>query len=38
MKDIYARATTAMLAVLALRSFAPSKTVNMMIAKNSIGM
>jgi|APCry1669189034_1035192.scaffolds.fasta_scaffold112363_1 hypothetical protein len=37
MKDIYASATTAIFAVLALRSFAPSKTVKMMKAKRSIG-
>ena len=37
-KETYASATTAILAVLALRSFAPSITVNIMKAKKSIGM
>jgi hypothetical protein len=38
MKETYARAITAIFAVLALRSFAPSITVNMMKANNSMGM
>jgi hypothetical protein len=35
--ETYARTTTAILAVLALRSFAPSITVNIMKAKKNIG-
>jgi hypothetical protein len=37
-KETYASVTTAMLAVLALRSFAPSITVKIMKAKKSIGI
>jgi len=38
MKEIYASSTTAIFGVIALRSFAPLKTVKMMKAKSSIGM